>query len=235
MDLSALEQALSPVLGGTSLGFASVPLLAVGNEELDVEEITSFEAGYSVVVRNRTFVQATYYRNHVNTFTSGLLPQVGTSLGRLNPAFGPYQPPASLSPTAAAIVTTALAQTLPPPLFATMSNRDDGSPVFAVLSLANFGEADTQGIELSATTQINGWRFDASYGWFDFTIKSEAPDVPLAPTLRRIRARSARRMSRRNSTSARACGWSTVSTGSQVSTPVRFPATASWIYRRTTR
>ena len=181
VDLSALEQALSPVLGGTSLGFASVPLLAVGNEELDVEEITSFEAGYSVVVRNRTFVQATYYRNHVNTFTSGLLPQVGTSLGRLNPAFGPYQPPASLSPTAAAIVTTALAQTLPPPLFATMSNRDDGSPVFAVLSLANFGEADTQGIELSATTHFNAWRFDASYGWFDFTIKSEAPDVPLAP------------------------------------------------------
>ncbi len=181
VDLSALEQALSPVLGGTSLGFASVPLLAVGNEELDVEEITSFEAGYSVVVRNRTFVQATYYRNHVNTFTSGLLPQVGTSLGRLNPAFGPYQPPASLSPTAAAIVTTALAQTLPPPLFASMSNRADGSPVFAVLSLANFGEADTQGIELSATTQINAWRFDASYGWFDFTIKSEAPDVPLAP------------------------------------------------------
>ncbi len=132
-------------------------------------------------MRNRTFVQATYYRNHVNTFTSGLLPQVGTSLGRLNPAFGPYQPPASLSPTAAAIVTTALAQTLPPPLFASMSNRADGSPVFAVLSLANFGEADTQGIELSASTQINAWRFDASYGWFDFTIKSEAPDVPLAP------------------------------------------------------
>lgn len=182
INLSALEQSLSPLLGGAQLGFSSIPLLAVGNEALDVEQTTSLEAGYNVLLGGRAFVQATYYRNHVNTFTSGLIPQVGTSLGRLNPSFGPYRPPASLSPAAAGAVTGALAQVLPPSLLASLSNLADGSPAFAVLSLGNFGQADTQGIELGVTTQLEGgWRIDASYAWFDFTIANEAPDIALLP------------------------------------------------------
>ena len=182
VDLSALEKALAPLVGGTSLRFTNIPLLAVGNEALDVEETTGMEAGYNVLLGGRTFLQATYYRNHVNTFTSGLLPQIGTSLGRLNPSFGPYQAPSTLSPAAAAAVYGALASALPPSLLASMSNLPDGSPVFAVLSLANFGKADTQGVELSATTHLkDGWRIDASYAWFDFSIANDPPDVPLLP------------------------------------------------------
>jgi iron complex outermembrane receptor protein len=181
LDLSALEQALAPVLGGTALGFSTVPLLAVGNEALDVEKITSVEAGYSALVGGRTFAQAVYYRNRVNTFTSGLLPQVGTSLGRLNPAFQAYRPPSTLSPAAAAIVTGAVEQALPASLYASMSNLADGSPIFAVLSVANFGKADTQGLEISTITQLDAWRIDASYTWFDFSITNDAPDVPLLP------------------------------------------------------
>lgn len=182
LDLSALERALAPVLGGASLGFASVPMLVVGNDALDVEAITSMEAGYNVLLGGRTFLQATYYRNHVDTFTSGLLPQTGTSLGRLNASFGSYRVPSTLGPAAAAAVYGALASALPPSLLASMSNRADGSPVFAVLSLANFGEADTQGVELSATAHLKeGWRVDASYAWFDFTIANAAVDVPLLP------------------------------------------------------
>jgi outer membrane receptor protein involved in Fe transport len=182
LDLSELEKALTPLLGGMSLGFAGIQLLAVGNEALDVEETTSLEAGYSVLLGARTFLQATYYRNHVDTFTSGLLPQVGTSLGRLNPSFGPYRPPSALSPAAAAAVYDALALSLPPSLLASMSNLADGSPVFAVLSQANFGKADTQGLELSATAHLNErWRVEASYAWFGFTIANDAPEVPLLP------------------------------------------------------
>jgi outer membrane receptor protein involved in Fe transport len=182
LDLSAIERALGPLLGGTPLGFSSVPLLAVGNEALDVEEITSVEAGYTVALGGRTFLQATWYRNHVDTFTSGLLPQVGTSLGRLNPAFGPYQPPSTLSPAAASAVTGALAQALPPNLYASMTNLSGGAPAFAVLSLANFGQADTQGVEVGVTSHLkHGWRLDASYAWFDFSVENDAPDVPLLP------------------------------------------------------
>lgn len=189
VDLSAIEQALAPILNGTPLGFDSIPVLAVGNDHLDVEETTSVEAGYSVLVARRTFLQAAYYRNHVNTFTSGLLPQVGTSLGRLNPSFGPYEPPGSLSAAAAAVVNGTLAAVLPPSLFASMSNLPDGSPVFAVLSEANFGKADTQGLELSATAHLNaGWRLDASYALFDFHISDVPPDVPLLPNTPRHQA-----------------------------------------------
>ena len=189
IDLSALEQALAPVLSGTGLGFGSIPLLAVGNDHLDVEEITSVEAGYNVLIGRRTFLQATYYRNHVNTFTSGLLPQVGTSLGRLNPSFGAYRPPATLSAGAAAAVNGALAAALPPSLLGSLSNLADGSPVFAVLSQANFGKADTQGVELSATAHLRaGWRLDASYALFDFSISDDPPDIPLLPNTPRHQA-----------------------------------------------
>jgi len=189
VDLSALEQALAPLLSGTGLGFGSIPLLAVGNDHLDVEEITSVEAGYNVLVGRRTFLQATYYRNHVNTFTSGLLPQVGTSLGRLNPSFSAYRPPATLGAAAAAAVNGALAAALPPSLFGSLSNLPDGSPVFAVLSQANFGKADTQGVELSATAHLSsGWRLDASYALFDFSISDDPPDIPLLPNTPRHQA-----------------------------------------------
>ena len=109
------------------------------------------------------------------------MPQIGTSLGRLNPSFGPYRVPAAVSPAAAAVVYAALAA-LPPSLAGSLSNLPDGSPVFAVLSLANFGRADTQGLELSATAHLKyGWRVDASYAWFDFGIDAAPPDVPLLP------------------------------------------------------
>ena len=182
LDLSGLEAALAPVIGTTPLGFASVPVLAVGNESLDVERLRSLEAGYSVVVGTKTFVQAAYYHNWHDTFTSGLLPQVGTSLGRLNPDFGPYQPPASLSPAQSAIVQAALAQALPPSLFAVMSNLDDGRPIFALLSLGNFGSARTQGFELSSMTLLpSGWRVDFAYSWFDASVEVDSPETPLQP------------------------------------------------------
>ena len=182
LDLSALEAALAPLLGGASLGFGSVPLLAVGNASLDVEQVRSVELGYGGAVGRRTFVQAAYYRNWHDTFTSGLLPQVGTSLGRLNPDFGPYRPPSTLPPASAAVVLAALQQALPPSLFASLSNRADGTPVFAVLSLGNFGSARTQGIELSSMTILaSGWRIDAGYSWFDADIESDSPENPLRP------------------------------------------------------
>jgi len=182
LDLSALESALAPVLGGTPLGFASIPLLAVGNESLDVEQVRSVEFGYGGTIGQRTFVQAAYYHNWHDTFTSGLLPQVGTSLGRLNPDYGPYQPPSTLSPVSTAIVLGTLQQVLPPQLYASMSNAGDGAPIFAVLSLGNFGTATTQGIELSSQTILpSGWRLELAYSWFDADVEGNSPESPLQP------------------------------------------------------
>jgi outer membrane receptor protein involved in Fe transport len=182
VDLSPIELALSPVLGGTALGFERIPVLAVGNDTLKPESVTSLEAGYSVVVGDRTFVQATYYRNERDTFTSGLLPQIGATYGRLNPAFGPYRPPDTLGPGAAAVVQQTLAQVLPPELLATMSNGADGSPLFVVASFANFGSASAQGVDLSALTRLDArWRLEATYSWFDFSVDAGDAGLSLVP------------------------------------------------------
>jgi outer membrane receptor protein involved in Fe transport len=54
--------------------------------------------------------------------------------------------------------------------------------VFAVLSLGNFGTADTQGVELGAVSMWpSGWRFDGSYTWFDSSIHGASPETPLSP------------------------------------------------------
>jgi outer membrane receptor protein involved in Fe transport len=181
LDLSALEDALSPVLGGVPLGFASIPLLAVGNPTIDPEQVRSLEFGYGGTIGKRTFVQLAVYHNWHDSFSSGLLPQVGTSLGRLNPEYGPYQTPSGLSPVSAAIVQASLARALPPSLFASMSNSTTtGAPIFVVLSSGNFGEARTAGVELSSLTLLpGGWRIDLAYSWFTDDIEVSSPETPL--------------------------------------------------------
>ena len=175
-----LESALAPLLGGATLGFESIPVLAVGNEHLDVEEVKTIELGYTGVVRH-TLLQVAYYRNRAGPFTSGLLPQVGTSFGRLNPSFGPYSPPPGVGPAGAAAIDAAVAAAVPS-LAPSMSNLSDGRPVFAVLSLANFGEARTQGLELGSITMLPcGWRVDASYAWFKLIRDEHAPETPIFP------------------------------------------------------
>jgi outer membrane receptor protein involved in Fe transport len=182
LDLSALEQAFAPALGGARLGFDHIPVLAVGNSHLDVEQVTGVDIGYSGVVAGRTLVTATYYHNHLESFTSGLLPQVGTSLGRLNPDFGPYHAPAGVSAGVAAAVQATLNAGLPPGFGPSLTNLADGSPAFVLLSLGNFGKARTQGLELGATTMLpHRVRIETSYSLFGYDITLQAPDVPILP------------------------------------------------------
>jgi outer membrane receptor protein involved in Fe transport len=181
IDLSPVEAALAPIVGNTSLGLGNVPILAVGNDALRVERIDSVEIGYQGVIGGRLLVNAAVYRNQLSDFISNILPQVGTSLGRLNPSFGPYKPPSSLSPAAAAAVTQTLSAVLPPEVFAAMSNNASGAPIVALLSFANFGSATTAGVELGATYVLPaGWRVQGSYTGFHSSV-SDLPENPLSP------------------------------------------------------
>ena len=182
LDLSLLESALAPFLGGVPLGFEQIPLLAVGNESLIVEQIRTFEIGYNGMFADDFFINISYYRSHLQDFTTSFLPNVGTSLGRVNPAYQAYVPPAALSDQAAAIVLGSLQLALPPEFYAQMSNDADESPIFAVVSLANFGDADTQGIEAGLNyAPTPTWRFDFNYTLFDYTISRQLPESPLVP------------------------------------------------------
>lgn len=186
-DLSPIETALAPLLNGQSLGFENVPLLAVGNPHLQVEQISGFETGYSGIIARRAYATVTYYRSWLSDFTSNLLPQAGTPLGRLNPDYEPYAPPPGLSPQAAAAVTGALDAALPPALRMLMSNTSTGAPVFIALSNTNVGKARTQGLESSVRATIAaGWSAGASYTLFDYEIDSADSNLisPNAPTHR---------------------------------------------------
>jgi iron complex outermembrane receptor protein len=192
---AALPVNLQPFEGfcapfGVACGFAPGPtrVLALGNKDLELEETKTVELGYSGLIANRAFLTVDYYNSQNENFITDLLPQLGTSLGRINPNFGPYAPPSTLPAPAAAALLAALRGALGPNNFAILSNNLDGTPILAAASYTNFGDVDTQGIDLGLNLIGNGgWRYQAAYSWFDFDIKDDVPSLerlllPNSPT-----------------------------------------------------
>jgi outer membrane receptor protein involved in Fe transport len=58
-----------------------IPILAVGNDDLKIEETEEWEIGYSGVLASKLFLTVDYYRAKNNDFITDLVPQVGTILG----------------------------------------------------------------------------------------------------------------------------------------------------------
>jgi iron complex outermembrane receptor protein len=142
---------------------ASVPVLARGNNDLEVEEIKTWEVGYSGILGGKAFVTLDYYNSELTGFVTDLLRGV-------NPAFSapgnPYTPPAGLPPPLQAILIANTA----PVVGLTMVN---GSPAI-VASYTNAGAADTQGIDFGLNYYItNTWNLALNYSWFDFELKDQ--------------------------------------------------------------
>lgn len=170
-------------LGGVSCGFASGPtrILAAGNSALEVEEVTSWEVGYSGIFGDKAFLTVDYYNSTLENFITDLLPNVGTALGRINPQFGPYAPPAALGEPFRTILLNTLRAALGNSFFI-LSNNFDGSPALVAVSYTNFGEVDTQGADLGLNVYVTPeWRINASYSWFDFDIQQSFAGDPLLP------------------------------------------------------
>lgn len=178
---------LSPFEGfcaaaGVDCGFGGLTrVLAVGNDSLEVEEVESFEFGYSGIIGGKAFLTFDYYSSELTNFITDLLPNVGTELGRLNSDFGPYQAPAALPAPLATALLQALQGALGPTFFA-LSNNFDGDPIIVGASYTNFGQVDTQGVELGLNVFLNPqWRINTSYSWFDFDVKNQLTQDPLEP------------------------------------------------------
>jgi iron complex outermembrane receptor protein len=165
-DLSALE----PICGqfGVSCGFDQpTRVLGLGNSDLNVEKIRTFEVGYSGIFAAKAFFTIDYYNSRADDFITDLLPNVGTPLGRVNPNFGPWEGPEGLPAPAEALI-----RSLAPPI---LSNNFDGSNILAAVSYTNFGEVDTQGIDVGLNYYpIEDWTLSFAYSWFDW----EAKDAP---------------------------------------------------------
>ncbi|MEE8278104.1 MAG: TonB-dependent receptor, partial [Thermoanaerobaculia bacterium] len=102
VDVAAPITALAPIegiclLGGVSCGLDQpVRVLGLGNKDLELEEVKTIEVGYSGILGGKAFLTIDYYTSDNENFITDLLPQLGTAAGRINPNFGPYQPPADL-------------------------------------------------------------------------------------------------------------------------------------------
>jgi iron complex outermembrane receptor protein len=163
--------------GGTSCGFGITPIAAVGNVNLELEEISTIELGYSGILGNKAFLTVDYYQSENTNFITDLLPQLGTGLGRINPDFGLYQPPDDLGEPFRTLLLGSLANALGPSFFI-LSNNFDGSPIFAAVSYTNFGEVDTEGVDIGLNYYVNDqWTVSFSYSWFDFEIKDPEPGL----------------------------------------------------------
>lgn len=167
-----LEDALAPLLGGQTLGLRSIPVLALGNDNLEVEEITSYELGYSAIVSSKLFLTLDYYQSEIENFVTDLLPGV-------NPQYTGYMPPAFLPAPVANQILTVLRNGLGGQ-FGGLTNLN-GQPTL-VLSYANAGAVDTQGIDLGINYYVaDGWVADFSYSWFDFEVKTRQLGDQLLP------------------------------------------------------
>lgn len=163
--------ALAPAL--TSLGFASLPILALGNSALDVEKVTSHEVGYAGIFGGKVFVTLDLYKSEMEDFVTDLLPAV-------NPAFPTYVVPSTLPAPVQAGVTAFLAGALGPARRAGLTTVN-GLPAL-VFSYANAGEVETQGAELALNYYVtNNWIVDFNFSHFDFDVKSQQTGDRLLP------------------------------------------------------
>ena len=79
-----------------------------------------------------------------------------------------------------AIVVGSLSAVLPPSLFAVMSNDPDGAPIFAAISLTNYGAVIGQGVDMSARYfPAQHWTAELSYSHFNFDVQRDLPDQPI--------------------------------------------------------
>lgn len=58
-----------------------IDILAVGNDDLELEKTQAFEVGYSGLIAKKLFITVDYYNSDNENFITDLVPQVGTILG----------------------------------------------------------------------------------------------------------------------------------------------------------
>ena len=181
-----------------------IPILAVGNDDLELEKTAQWEVGYSGLIANRAFITVDYYNSENKNFITDLVPQVGTSLGSCLPS-DPVQDP-TICPinrdylewvSTVEAETTIQAPHINPMLTVAQALRNavensvggstlgfrlaqdlDGSPVIVGRTYTNVGSVDTQGVDLAVQYFFNNqWNLQASYSWFDFEILDRNQDV----------------------------------------------------------
>jgi iron complex outermembrane receptor protein len=172
-DFSPLEAGLrasplGPVLAGVPDGelftnSEAVPVLVRGNENLQVEHVTSLEFGYTQQVGERASFTLDAYYSQLSDFVTDILPGV-------NPVYAPWTAPAAVPEpfreTVETVVREQLAAAGQPVAAAGLTRLQDGSTAI-VLSVGNAGRAHEGGIEVGADFKASeALDLQANYSWF---------------------------------------------------------------------
>lgn len=161
----------------SSIETADTQILALGNADLEVEEVETWEVGYTGLLGGKLLLTLDYYNSKNDNFITDLLPQLGTPLGRINPNFGPYTLPAGLTPEHQQQILAVL-QLVLGRFYPLLTTNLDGTPMIGVASYTNFGEVDTQGADLGMTFYLSPeWTLALNYSWFDFEIQDSLPGL----------------------------------------------------------
>lgn len=192
VDLARLEPICRRAGVDCGFGDGATQVVAVGNARLEAEGSRRLELGVISRLGRRWRLVANLYSGKESRRLSELLPALGTSLGRINPDYGPYRPPAELPAGAAGELLTRLARELPPPLFALLTQGADGRPLFVAYSQTNLGGLDTLGADLELSAELGAhWRGALGYSYFDFRFPAGTGPVGRAalPNVAQHRAR----------------------------------------------
>lgn len=180
LDLAPLEaglrEAFGSVLDPVPQGelftrSSSVPALALGNSDLDVERVVSYEVGYRGEWSERIQLTVDGFYSVVRDFVSALLPGA-------NSFYADWTAPETLDPSVRVQVETAVRNALGPA--SGLSRLDDAARSTAVVfSYGNAGRATEWGLELGASVEVSpGLRIDGTYSYFDYRVDSGVPTVP---------------------------------------------------------
>ena len=171
-----IEAAVSAVVGvpvDLPLNFGLTRVLALGNDDLEVEEILGWEVGYKGIFERKLFLTVDAYYNRLKDFITDLLPGVNPDF----PAYAvPDAVPAAFRPTVEGAIVSNLGANFP--LFATLP---DGTPAF-VISYSNAGRVNEYGGELSINYHITDEiLLGANYSYFKFEVKDQKVGDVLLP------------------------------------------------------
>jgi iron complex outermembrane receptor protein len=176
-------------------------VLALGNDDLDVETVLGWELGYKGSLSRDIYVSADFYINELENFVTDLLPGVNPDYPTFQLTDNNLNVPADLAAMDARLASFGLPPTHPlrapiPALqagyAATLAGTTiSGAPGLAtlpdgsravVLSYSNAGRVIERGVEVGVGYQFTPEiRVDASVTGFDFDVKSQRQGDQLFP------------------------------------------------------
>jgi iron complex outermembrane receptor protein len=193
-DLSELND-VCLTYAGVDCGLTdSTTTLILGNESLDVEEVTTLEFGYKGILGEKAFVGIDVYDSRNQNFVVGGLFQIGPDGQRTNPNFGPWVGPSeaettlidpadcnySVNPgdTVADCVRAGALELLVGPNGGPALTNFDEDAIVLLFSSTTFGKVDTRGADLAFGYFFDdNWRLNLSYSWFEFDIVDDVGGV----------------------------------------------------------